>query len=73
MYLYAEFVKDCLKEKVNVLTELAISLLKGKINKGIEEGRSGASCMDFQKVYKNLLSLKRRLALPVRIELYLYL
>ena len=39
MYLYAEFVKDCLKEKVNVLTELAISLLKGKVKKGIEEGK----------------------------------
>ena len=39
IYLYAEFVKDCLKEKVDVLTKLAINLLKKKINKGIEKGK----------------------------------
>lgn len=32
-------MKDYLKEKVEVLIELKISLLKRKINKGIEEDK----------------------------------
>ena len=39
MYLHTKFLKDCLTEKVNVPTDLVISLLEGKINEGIEEGK----------------------------------
>jgi len=38
-YLHANFVKDCLDEKVYVPRELKISLLERKINEGIEEGK----------------------------------
>jgi len=38
-YLHVNFVKDCLKEKVEVLRELEIRLLERKINKGIGEGK----------------------------------
>lgn len=38
-YLYAKFVKECLKEEVRVPTQLAISLLKLKIIEGIKEGK----------------------------------
>ena len=60
-YLHAEFLEKCLTEKVNVSMDLAISLLEGKINEGIEKGKSGASCMGFQKTCENFLSFKRRL------------
>ena len=39
IYLYVKFVKDYLKEKVEVLKKLKISLFKRKINKGIEEDK----------------------------------
>jgi hypothetical protein len=42
MYPHAEFMKDCLKEKVDVLRDLKISLLKRKINKGIEEDKNSS-------------------------------
>jgi len=38
-YPHAKFVQDCLEEKVEVPTELKISLLERKINEGMEEGK----------------------------------
>jgi len=38
-YLYAEFVKNCFKKKIDISRKLKINLFEKKINKKIEKNR----------------------------------
>ena len=59
-YPYAEFVKDCLEEKVDVLRDLKISLLERKINKGIEEGKKWSLVHGFPECIQELLEFEEK-------------
>lgn len=59
-YSHAQFVKDCLEEKVEVPRELKISLLERKINEGIEEGRKWSLVEGFPECTQELLELEQK-------------
>ena len=63
MYPHAEFVKDCLEEKVDVPRELTISLLERKINKGIEEGKKWSLVHGFPECIQELLEFEEKVGL----------
>ena len=58
-YPHAKFVKDCLKEKVNVPKELMIGLLEGKINQGMEEGK-WSLVHEFPRCIEELLEFEEK-------------
>jgi hypothetical protein len=62
-YLHAEFVKDCLKEKVDVPRDLTISLLERKINEGIGEGKKWSLVHGFPKCIQELLEFEKKVGL----------
>jgi len=62
-YLHAEFLKECLTEKANVPTELAISLLEGKINEGIEKGKKWSLVHGFPQNRRELLQFEEKVSM----------
>ncbi len=62
-YLYAEFVKDCLDEKVDVPRDLKISLLERKINEGIEEGKKWSLVHGFPEYIHELFEFEEKVGL----------
>ncbi len=62
-YLHAEFLKGCLREKANVPTDLAISLLEGKINEGIEEGKKWSLVHGFPQNGRELLQFEEKVSM----------
>lgn len=62
-YLHAEFLKECLTEKANVPTDLTISLLEGKINEGIEEGKKWSLVRGFPENMRELLEFKEKVSM----------
>ncbi len=62
-YLHAEVLKYCLEEKINVPTDLAISLLEEKINEGIEEGKRWSIVRGFPESMQELLEFKERVSI----------
>ena len=65
-YPHAEFVKDCLEEKVDVPRELKINLLERKINKGIEGGKNWSLVHGFPDCKKELLEFEEKVGLYPR-------
>ena len=61
-YPHAKFVKDCL-EKVEVPTELKISLLERKINEGIGEGKKWSLVHGFPECMQELLEFEEKVGL----------
>lgn len=62
-YPHAKFVKDCLEEKVEVPTELKISLLERNINEGIEEGKKWSLVHGFPECMQELLEFEEKVGL----------
>jgi adenylate kinase family enzyme len=62
-YPHAEFVKDCLEEKVDVPKELTISLLERKINEEIEEGKKWSLVRGFPECIQELLEFEEKVGL----------
>lgn len=62
-YPHAEFVKDCLEEKVDVPRELTVSLLERKINEGIEEGKKWSLVNGFPECIQDLLEFEEKVGL----------
>lgn len=62
-YPHAEFVKDCLKERVDVPRDLKISLLERKINEGIEEGKKWSLVYGFPECIQELLEFEEKVGL----------
>jgi putative hydrolases of HD superfamily len=62
-YLHAKFVKECLEEKVNIPTDLAISLLETKINKGIKEGNRWILVYGFPESMHQLLEFEEKVSI----------
>lgn len=63
IYPHAEFVKECLEEKVDVPRELKISLLERKINDGIEEGKKLSLVHGFPECIQELLEFEEKVGL----------
>ncbi|KAL8765919.1 MAG: hypothetical protein Q9209_007162 [Squamulea sp. 1 TL-2023] len=59
-YPHAEFVKDCIEEKVDVPRELAINLLERKINEGNEEGKKWSLVDGFPECIQDLLEFEEK-------------
>lgn len=59
-YLHAKVVKAYLDAKVNVPTQLAISLLEEKINEGISEGKSWTLASGFPETIEQLDEFKKQ-------------
>ncbi|KAL8902279.1 MAG: hypothetical protein Q9207_004797 [Kuettlingeria erythrocarpa] len=59
-YPHAEFVKDCLEEKVDVPRDLTISLLERKINEGIEAGKKWSLVHGFPECIQDLLDFEEK-------------
>ncbi|KAL9125650.1 MAG: hypothetical protein Q9217_005174 [Psora testacea] len=59
-YPHAQFVKDCLEEKVDVPRELKISLLERKINEGIREGKQWSLVQGFPECIQDLLEFEEK-------------
>ena len=62
-YLHAKYLKDCLTKKVNVSTDLAISLLKDKINEGIEKGKKWSLVQGFPNNMRELLEFGEKVSM----------
>ena len=62
-YPHAEFVKDCLKEEVDVPSDLKVSLLKRKINRGVEEGSKWSIVHGFPEYIQELQEFKEKVGL----------
>jgi len=60
-YLYAKFVKDYLKKKVEISRELKINLLERKINEGIEEDKKWNLVYEFPKCMQELLEFEEKI------------
>ena len=67
-YPHAEFLKDCLKEKVDVPRELKISLLERKINEGIEGGKKWSLVYGFPVCIQELLEFEEKVSLLTHIN-----
>ncbi|KAF2834181.1 P-loop containing nucleoside triphosphate hydrolase protein [Patellaria atrata CBS 101060] len=63
-YLHAEFVRDCLKEEVDVPVGLVVSLLEGKIEEGINEGTRWSLVHGFPKSMEHVLEFERKAQKP---------
>ena len=59
-YLHAEFLKDCLKEKVDAPRELIINLLERKINEGLQEGKKWSLVHGFPESIQDLLEFEEK-------------
>lgn len=62
-YPHADFVKQCLEEKVDVPRELTISLLEREVNKGIEEGKKWSLVHGFPECRADLLEFEEKVGL----------
>jgi len=62
-YPHANFVKDCLEEKVEVPRELEIRLLERKINEGIGEGKKWSLVHGFPECMQELLEFEEKVSL----------
>lgn len=62
-YPHAEFLKDCLREKVDVPKELTISLLERKINAGIEQGKKWSLIHGFPERIEELLEFEEKVGI----------
>jgi hypothetical protein len=62
-YLHAEFLRDCLTEKVDVPTDLAIGLLEGKINEGIVEGKKWSLVLGFPGSMQELHEFEEKVSM----------
>lgn len=62
-YPHAEFIKDCLKEKVDIPKELTISLLERRINEGIEEGKKWSLVHGFPEYIQEVLEFEEKVGL----------
>ncbi|KAL8912003.1 MAG: hypothetical protein Q9171_002916 [Xanthocarpia ochracea] len=62
-YPHAEFVKDCLEEKVEVPRELTIRLLEREINEGIEEGKKWSLVHGFPECLQDLIEFEEKVDL----------
>ena len=67
-YLHAKFVRDCLEEEVNVPTQLAISLLEWKINKGILEEKRWSLLDGFPESIDQILEFKEKVSIYACVE-----
>lgn len=67
-YLHAKFVRDCLEEDVNVPTQLAISLLKLKINERRKEGKSWSLVEGFPESIEQILEFKKKVSKCFRMK-----
>lgn len=56
-------MKECLEEKVNVPTDLAISLLETKINKGIKDGKRWILVYGFPESMHQLLEFEEKVSI----------
>ena len=65
-YPHAEFVKNCLEEKVDVPRELKINLLDRKIHQGIEEGKKWSLVHGFPKCMQDLHEFEEKVGLNHR-------
>jgi len=61
-------VQDCLEEKVEVLTELKISLLERKINEGMEEGKKWSLVHGLPECMQELLEFEEKVGLTYGSE-----
>ncbi|KAF2259147.1 P-loop containing nucleoside triphosphate hydrolase protein [Lojkania enalia] len=59
-YLHAEFVRDCLKEEVDVPVGLVVGLLERKIEEGMNEGRQWSLVHGFPKSMEQVLEFERK-------------
>ena len=59
-YLHSEFLKDCLKEKVDAPRELIINLLERKINERSEEGKKWSLVHGFPECIQDLLEFEEK-------------
>ncbi|KAI4223087.1 MAG: hypothetical protein L6R40_008536 [Gallowayella cf. fulva] len=66
-YPHAEFVRDCLEEKVDVPRELTISLLERKINEGVEEGKKWSLVHGFPECIQDLFEFEEKVDLTHRV------
>jgi adenylate kinase family enzyme len=61
-YLHAKFGKECL-EKVDIPTDLTVSLLETKINKGIREGKRWILVDEFPESVQQLLEFEEEVSI----------
>ena len=67
-YRHAEFLRDCLKEKVDIPVGLVISLLESKIEEGIKEG-SWSLVRGFPESMEQLIEFERKVSIsPILID-----
>ena len=59
-YLHVGFVKDCLRENIDLPIQLKISLLERKINEGIEKGKKWSLVHGFPKTMKEVLEFEEK-------------
>ena len=59
-YLHAEFLRECLEEKVDAPRELIINLLERKINEGLEEGKKWSLVHGFPECIQELLEFEEK-------------
>lgn len=64
-YLHAEFVRDCLKEEVDVPVGLVVSLLERKIEEGMNEGRRWSLVHGFPKSMEQVLEFERKVSIHI--------
>ena len=61
-YRYAEFLRDCLKDEVDIPIDLVISLLESKIEEGMKE-RGWSLICGFPKSRDQLLEFERKVSM----------
>ena len=62
-YPHAEFVKDCLREGVDVPRELKVDLLERKVNEGIDEGKKWSVVHGFPKSMQEVHEFEHKVGL----------
>lgn len=62
-YLHADFVKDCLRENVEVPRDLKICLLEMKINEGIKNGKKWSLVHGFPESIQEVVEFEEKVGL----------
>lgn len=63
LYLHAAFVKDCLRENVDVPRDLKICLLEKKVNEGIEKGEKWSLVHGFPESIQEVIEFEEKVGL----------